>query len=538
MKKVKLISWLLISVMLFNSCSFYRLRQGSPKKYHVGLEESEMKKNRIFIHVGDAYFELVNWKKVDNTISGVISSVPPEINLYYQTALAKKNFRISKGDHFKILQLHLFLPEITHSGSEIYFDVNQIQKAQIIEHNIGLTTFSWVVSSAAIATASIGIFLAVACSCPHVYLNDGEQWYFSNSMFTGAMNPTLERFDYKKIKDVNKSSSELNLEIRNEEREIQYTNLLKLVAVYHEKGDEIITTSDGDFVNIVNSYQPRSLSNDEGIMTNKNLFDNHNSYSFNSMDKTGFSNLQASFENKNLKNAHLVLELKNPKWGGFVYHEFTKLFGDYFQTWVHSNAKKTKRQLQKNMEKAGITLKVEIFNKRKWKTIEQINLVGEAKFEKIAIKIPDNYLKNKDITIRLRSGFQFWEVNYLAIAEKENTNIVFEELDAKVLGDATKSEALVTNDSNYLIHKEGETPIKVNFSGLKTNLERTLFLKSKGYYKTTQNFEGKPNWNMLFSINKNGGFSYFSKAKFEQWNQMASLVSDLGLTEKLLQTNK
>ncbi len=538
MNKMRIISWLLLSIILFNSCTYYRLRQGSPKEYYVGLEESDMKKNRIFVHIGDAYFELRNWKKVDDKITGIISSVPPEIDLYYQSALAKKNFRISKGDRFKLLQLHLFLPELAISGTEISFDVNQIQKAQIIENNIGLTTFSWVVTSAAITTATIGLFVAVACSCPHIYLNDGQQWYFSNSMFTGAMNPTLERFDYKKINDVNPLSSELNLEIRNEEKEIQYTNLLKLVAVYHEKGEEIITTSTGDFIKIVNSRQPKSLSNDNGIMTNDFLMDESNSYSFNSTDNTGFSNLKASFESNNLKNPHLVLGLKNPKWGGFVYHEFTKLFGDYFQTWVHSNSKKTKNQLEKNMEKAGITLNVEVLDKGKWKTIDQINLVGEAKFEKIAVKIPENYLKNKELTVRLKSGFQFWEVNYLALAEKDSKIIEVEEYDAQIMSDATKSEALAIDDKNYLIHKEGDAPIKVNFSGLKTNSERTLYLKSKGYYKTVQNFEGKPQWNQLLSINKKGGLSHFSKAKFEDWNEMASIVSELGLTKKLLQTNK
>jgi hypothetical protein len=148
MNKMRIISWLLLSILLFNSCTYYRLRQGSPKDYYVGLEESEMKKNRIFVHIGDAYFELSNWKKVDDKITGIISSVPPEIDLYYQRALTNKNFRISKGDRFKLLQLHLFLPELAISGNEITFDVNQIQKAQIIEYNVGLTTFSWIVSSA------------------------------------------------------------------------------------------------------------------------------------------------------------------------------------------------------------------------------------------------------------------------------------------------------------------------------------------------------------------------------------------------------
>lgn len=537
MNKIRLFSWLLILTILFDSCSFYQLRQGSPKDYNVGLDETEMKKSRIFVHIGDAYFELTNWKKIDDKITGILSSVPAEMDLYYQTALSKRNFSVAKGERFKLMQLHLFLPELNFSGTEISFDVSQIEKAQIIEKNNVLTTFSWAVTGAATVTGITTLFVIIACSCPHVYVNDGQQWYFSNSMFTGAMNPTLERFDYKKINDANPQSTELKIEVRNEEKENQYTNLLKLVAVYHGKGEEIITSSTGDFIKIVNSRNPTYLGNDNGIMSREYLSDESNSFSFNSTDNSGFSNLQASFESNNLKNPHLVLGLKNPKWGGFVYHEFTKLFGDYFQTWVHSNTKKTKKQLEKNMEKAGITLNVEVLDKGKWKTIEHINLVGEAKFEKIAIKIPENYLRNKSLAVRLRSGFQFWEVNYLALAEIDN-KIEVEEYDAKIVNESVKTKALAFDDSNYLIHKEGEAPIKITFSGLKTDSERTLYLKSKGYYKTIQNFEGKPNWNQLLSVNKKGGLSQFSKTKFEEWNQMASLITELGLNEKILQTNK
>jgi len=540
MNKIKLIAWFLIPLMFFNSCTYYRLRQGSPKEYYVGLEESEMRASRVFVHIGDAYFELCNWKKTDDKITGTLSPVPPEIDFYYQMALSKRNFHASKNERYLIQQMHLFLPSISIENKEIRFSINQIEKIKLLDKNVGLTTLSWSVTGAVTITGAMTIFLLIACSCPHVYINDGQNWFFSNSMFTGAMNPTLERYDFKYIADFQPESPSLELEIRNEEKEIQFTNLLKLIAVYHKKGEEIISTSKGEFVSVIKTLQPNLLSSDNGNLRQDFFNDEDNSFGFDQLDKTAFSNLQAVFDVDNLENPHLILGLKNQKWGGYVYHEFTKLFGKNFQKWVYSNSKKNIKKLEKNMEKAGILLQVEVFENNKWKSIEKLKLVGEAKFEKIAIQIPKKYLKNKELKLRLRSGFKFWEINSLELASVNSDYISIDELDAKVVNsdNEIKSKALSAYDSNYLIHKEGDAPYTIKFEGIKTDSYRTLFLKSKGYYKTIQNFDGKPNWEELFVINKKGGLSKYSKGKYDEWSQLINTLTELGITERINVKNK
>ena len=531
----KLTTWFLTLLMFLNSCTYYRLRQGSPKDYYVGLEESEMRASRVFVHIGDAYFELHNWKKTDDKITGTLSPVPQEIDFYYQMALSKRTFNASKNERYLLQQLHLFLPTIYIENIEITFSINQIEKVQLLDKNVGLTTLSWSATGVGAVTGGMAIFLLIACSCPHVYMNDGQNWFFSNSMFTGAMNPTLERYDFKKIADFQPESKSLELEIRNEEKEIQFTNLLKLIAVYHKQDEEIVSTSKGEFVSVIKTLQPKQLSSDIGYLRQDFFKANNNSFAFDEQDKTGFSNLQAVFEVGNLENPHLILGLKNQKWGGYVYYEFTKLFGEYFQKWVNSNSKKNNKELEKNIEKAGILLQVEVFENGKWKAIEKLNLVGEAKFEKIAIHIPKKHLKNKDLTLRLRSGFKFWEINSLELASISSDFITIDELDAKVVNsdNEIQSNALNANDSNYLIHKEGDAPYTIKFEGLKTNSHRTLFLKSKGYYKTIRNFDGKPNWLELLAINKKGGLSKYSKEKHDEWRQLINTLTELGITERI-----
>jgi hypothetical protein len=122
------------------------------------------------------------------------------------------------------------------------------------------------------------------------------------------------------------------------------------------------------------------------------------------------------------------------------------------------------------------------------------------------------------------------------LSEKVTKNLKIEELDAKILSVNNDFQSLIkSDDSQYLIHRQGEEPITVNFSGLKTDGERTLYLKSKGYYKTIQNHIGQPEWKQLFTINKIGGFSRFSKQKFEDWSQWKDMLTEIGLTEKLIE---
>lgn len=535
MSKLKLNAWFLIALVFFNSCTYYRLRQGSPKEYYVDLKESAMRPTRVFVHVGDAYFELRNWKKTEESITGTLSPVQPETDFYYQMGLSKKNFRASKNERYLINQMHLFLPNISVENKEIKFSVNQIEKVQLLNMNLGLTTLSWTVTGAVTVTGSMFIFLMIACSCPHVYLNDGQNWFFSNSMFTGAMNPTLERFDYKKLYDFNSDSENFELEIRNEEKEIQFTNLLKLIAVYHEEGEEIISTTKGEFVRVTNRLQPIQLSSDIRSLDHNFFRNNENTFGFDEQNESGFSSLHAVFNVETLQKPYLILSLKNQNWGGYIYHDFTQLFGKKFKSWVNSNSKKSYKKLENNMDKAGILLQIEVFEKGRWKTIEKLNLVGEAKFERIAIQIPEQFLKSKELKVRLRSGFKFWEINDFEVASANSEGITVEEFDAQVLNNGLEkeSETLKSDDNDYLIHKEGEAPIVVKFEGIKTKQNRTLFLKSKGYYKTNQNFEGKPNWGKLIAINRKGGLSRYSKEKHDDWLQLMNTLSEFGIDERV-----
>jgi hypothetical protein len=529
----KLFLWTILICQLFTSCHYYRLVEGNPKTHNVGLDNKTIASSKIFIHVGNALWELRNFRVIDNQFTGTPVVVSNEDIDFYKKSLLSRNFRVGKSEKFKLAQLHIFVNEIIYEGEEMVFSKENIEIVQMLSKNKLLTTFTFVVGSAATAFGSLVIFLLIACNCPHVYINDGENWHFTNSLFTGALNSNLERFDYKKIPDFHKSNSNIRLEIRNEEQETQYINQLSLLAIYHKEGQEVLSDQYGNFSVVNNRTFPNLIKDDLGntILLSKTK-NSMSSYDFKTSDRSGFSNLYASFEKRPKQSTHLEISVKNTKWGAYVYNEFKKLFGDYYQKWVENNASKDVKELHQNMEKAGIFMKVEINENGKWKFLENINLIGEAGFQNILVRIPEPYRDQEKIEIRLRTGYHFWEIDNLSLVETNNEALQIEEYQAHVKGlNAREIEKqLAQNDGAYVIHEQNSPAIEVHFEGLNTDAFRTLFIKSKGYYKGNHIQSGKTQWQQLLSINRYGGFSKYSKDLHHQSMAWESVLNELGFS--------
>lgn len=528
---LKMISWLLLVAVFSTHCHMYRLQQGDPKTNEVPLFSDRGTYAHVLVHVGDAYWELSNPRKTENGIIGRPIPVKNEVAFYYQKALLKRNFKASKSNDYYLNQLHIFTKEAINKGDEIFIPIEKIEKVQLLNENKLLTTLSFVGIGAGSVIAGFWIFLYIACGCPHTYAHNGNDWVYTNTLYTGALNQKLERYDYKRIPDLNKESSNYYFQIKNEEKEIQYTNQLKLVAVYHEKDKEVVSDKSGNFYEFNKITEPILVSDDTGdsklrIVSNED----DQAHDFKSIGENNFSNLYATFDSENLTpNTKLIISAKNTKWSGYLYHEFTSLFGSAFDNWVKSNSKKSKKQLMNNIDKAGILLNVEVLDGENWKKIEQIDLVGDVNYNKMAINIPDKYLKNKSLKIRLRSGYHFWEIDQLVLAETSLEKLEKVTYDAIISEEKNSglytSSKLAENDSDYLIHKEGDEPINISFEGLKTQ-NRTLFIVSKGYYRTHLKHEGKPDIRKLLEIYKDGGLSTFSMEKYEQILRLNSFFAE------------
>jgi hypothetical protein len=191
------------------------------------------------------------------------------------------------------------------------------------------------------------------------------------------------------------------------------------------------------------------------------------------------------------------------------------------------------------MDKAGIFMKVEINDNGKWKFLDNVNLIGEAGFQNILVSIPERYRGQKKIDLRLRTGYHFWEIENLSLIETHEEELQIEEYQPSVNGQNAKEMEmqLSQNDDTYLVHEQGSRALEVHFGGLKNEQARTLFIKSKGYYKGNHIQIGKTQWDQLISINRNGGFSKFSRELHQQAMTWEAVLNELGFSLFALNPN-
>lgn len=516
--KFKTLIWLIIIAVFTTHCQMYHIQDVDTSDFVVNPNKKNRLSYHLIVHGQDGKMtELMNPTMTSWGVSGTPIAVKENIEKLYHYALTKRNFRGKvRSNREDLNQLHLFVDQSISQDAPMSVSFKDLQKVQVLDKNQGLTNLSALGVGVSTAYASLFIYLAIACNCPHAYVHNGTNWEFTNSLYTGAVHPSLERFDIKSLIEYKPNATRYALQIRNELEETHYTNSLKLMAVYHAADQTVVSDQNGQVFAVTQKIRPFKAADDNGASVLEDVLTaDQEASSFETIDPSNFSHLYASFQAKEwAPNTALVLRAKNSSWGGFVYHQFTGLFGEKYDNWVASNAHKTKEEFEKSLNKTGMLLDVEVKEGKQWKRIDQIQLVGEKAFNTIAVQIPQQYLQNETVEIRFKSGFHFWEIDELYMAATTQDGLEIVEYNAATPTKSDTEALLAADDAKYFVHNKGEEALNITFNGLRPE-PRTLFLISKGYYKSDQTFEGKPDYKALLSIRKDGGFSAFSKEQFD-----------------------
>jgi hypothetical protein len=522
--------WMAFAILIgFSSCHYYRFKQGNNSVYEKTVAGIERKFSYVLVHAGGDVFRLKHPDYNRNGIIGIKDTVPKNVYAIYNRALGKSNLLIRrkerKNDALLDDQVHLFVNKFDAHSDTIVIQNSDLTKVEYFRKNKGLTAFASIVTTIGTVVGAQLAFVFLACGCPHAYVQEGDQWVFSNTLFTGASNPKIERVDIKKMPDVSHKASTYSFQLRNEENEMQFINQLELIEVRHQEGTAVISTQDGEFHPFKSWVSPTEAKDSEGnLCTQEIQHADLRVHDFKTTEKDGFSYLYTSFDRESaLDNQMLVLTAKNTGWSGYLYEEFTHLFGSNYQKWVKRNANLSKRKIEKRLHEAGLKLEVDVWIGDEWQPIEQIELVGNVKYQQVAINIPPVALKNQTLKFRFRSGFHFWEVDQVALGVLDTEPLTYQ-LQQPTISNTSENTAIRPNDGEYLELGPKSAPLLVTFEGLSTTGERTLFLKSKGYYRPMSNFDGRSDLKTLNQIRKKG-LSVFSKEKFLTIEEIKQAIS-------------
>ena len=533
-------AFFLAALMIVSSCTQYiKLLPYQNINDYQGLTPESWSfrdyHNFIIIHFGEQIFELsnINYNQTNSTITGVINPTISTPLAYYNSV--KNNpqniHMINKGDPPTLAeQIHLFVNkgQVKEDG-RFEFSINDISQIDETVHqsksNIGP---GGAVALVAVSALTVGIIaVAVACGCPHVYINDGEELNWEQTLFTGAKAPQLARSDLKAIKDYFPTQETLTLTLKNDEEEQQFIDKLSLKVVDHPADVHLAIENNGNLYAYHKATSPIAVTDQDGKNQSQATANKDGaSYDFKPEKLTDLSALHVTFKPESVGDSRLILHVKNTKWSGYLYNEFNKLFGSEHAKWVEKNKDKSKEDREAWMRQEGIKLLVEVKRNNVWETLSEIDLIGDVTYESLAVPIDVESLEN--LEIRLRSGFHFWEVDYLGLAhETENIAVKIHNLTPTIATNShgeSQLEKLQGTDEKYLISTPDNSSTVVTFDNipLPNQGKRSLFLEANGYYLIQKQYTGKPNYKRLSKFKKPGELSRFSKEQYTEFQKKFS----------------
>lgn len=526
MKKQKINSTRVIALFflvpfVFTSCRFYHLKTRTVLHNNAQTLLKEKSYPFILVHIGDRYWQLKNPSVGKDLLKGELNEVDSHVDFYYNRGLQQSNFTVPKTEEFYANQIHVYLDALEMDGNQVTIPFTSITDIKLLDKNRGLNTVGNLLIAGTTAAAGLGIFLLIACSCPHNYTYDGENYHYNNTLFTGATAPNLERHDYKSLPDYHPENPGYKMLVKNEENELQFTNLMEMIIVNHSADVEIATDQKGAIYTIKQREKATNLTNDKGTDVSALLNESDDQpYLFDQVGEHDFSHVFARFNvNANKEYAKLIVRSKNSNWGGLVYHSFAELMGENYEKWVKKNQKRTPEEAQKDIIEAGIPLIIEVKQNGSWQVLEAIDLISEVNYNELVVSIPTAYLKDETVEFRLTSGYKFWELDALQMDFSSPEKVSIERrIPASALGESDYTTALSMDDELYMEHKTTGDSALVVFDNLPiASQKRSLFLHSKGYYLSKDRYEGKTNWAAMLALREKGGLSAFSKELFEAY---------------------
>ncbi len=432
-------------------------------------------------------------------------------------------------------EIHIYaLTQTLTDSTHLSIPVSSITRVDMYEKNIKKTKTNHAISTVAVVVIPIGILVAlvaVACNCPQVYAYDGSQYQFKSGVFSGAIYSSLEKTDYLPLENPINVNGKYMFRLMNNQQEQQFINRLQLVHIPHDASTNVLL----DRYGLIHTYQApvapitTSLIMDETGLTFRWRDGKTFMFDQKSDPASDFGSVIVSFDKPaDVKQAKLIVNAKNSLWAGYVFEEFSSLFGDKFQKYQARQDKADRQKIERWQKDQALSLMVYVETDKGWQLTDYYPTTGNTAGRDMimTVNIPDNN-KNK-VRIKLESAFMFWELDYVAMDFSQDINLKPEIIRVTT---ATKSEqetnevsSLTSIDNLYstlfqdeFLSVEFETPVT-------TPSQSSYFLVSTGYYHSLKNYSGKADLVRLNHFKKKGFFSEYSESKFTETKKLPWMI--------------
>jgi hypothetical protein len=180
-------------------------------------------------------------------------------------------------------------------------------------------------------------------------------------------------------------------------------------------------------------------------------------------------------------------------------------------------------ELTKWIKDQQMPLEVSVKTAAGWKKISDIGILGPAINRKIAIPIDLDGIDGQYTSIKLSSGFLFWEIDYAAIDYSNDGQFsVKKMLPVSAIDETGKNvlPSLTKADEIYLEQPVAGNSAMVDYAySAPDNAGKTnsYILHTKGFYTHTRDFHNQPDISFLQQFKKPGALPAFSLALYKKF---------------------
>lgn len=512
---------------LIISCSYYNVRSVTTSSETMSSQIDEFNKTQKYavMHSGPNTWHLNNLvlNEDNKTISGMVQAVDPNHIPRKPRELKRVHRYSSKETPLNEVHFYISTNNIPDFGSQITIPFSEINSISVNDKNSGRSIANAFLGTIGVIAGIFIIILATKSSCPFIYVKNGEEYVFTGELYPGIITANQQRDDYLLLPNLTKVNNEYSIKITNELKEIQYTDFVQLLEINHPNNVKVLLDKNGDLHTFSNIISPNNVLADNLIIDNNpTLIKDNNSYLFNSeiINSSSIRNIELEFNKpQHIENAKLFLTVKNSMWLDYVFGKFNQQFGTYYSQFQKDQQTVSIEKSTKWINEQNIPLSIYLKTASGWELVDRINTVGPMASRDIAVPIDLSNIVGDEVVIKLETGFMFWEVDYAGIDFTENLALdvkyinPYEALD----GNNNVTNLLLTSDQNYFVQPNIGDEVVVNFKINESSLDlnRTFFLKNRGYYNYIRNYEGNADFQKLKLFKMPGAFTDFSKYEYE-----------------------
>jgi len=528
-----LVAFLNLSV----GCNYYLVRTHHKEGGEITPRiEALEKQNKVFIlHFKDDIWLIKNIAiNADKSeMRGELGQLPSELRNYHTTDTTRvKRYKANERGILK--EVHIYVSEYAVTeGSAVIIPFSAIERIEVYDRAQAATTASWVFGSLGVAMGVMAVVVIIILmsksSCPFIYIHNGEHFVFTGEVFSGAIQPGLERHDYLLLPDIAPNEGEYLIRVANEIREIQHINQMQLLVIDHSEDISVLVDKHGKLQTIRKARQPVDARTYSGTLVTSLVAGKDSlSYYFDDAITTDatLDGIILTFDKPADASAgKLIIRAKNSFWIETVMHQFHGLFGRRYDAFSQRDAKRNPDEMRQIMIQQNFPLAVYIEKGGIWEPVDFFEVAGPMAMKDDVLEINLENIPQDTFRIKLESGFLFWELDYVAMDFSENMLLpisiipVSEAIDE--LGNDI-SDAIRSDDHVYYIQPEIGNEAVLRFSAPAfSDSRRTVILHSKGFYTILRDQDGRADWNTIRTFRQPGRMPQFSKELYHKMMQVS-----------------